>query len=212
MHSFVSHFPCLFLSLNASQLLKQSIATSRKKSKKPLYLPPSVASSRFPPNRRGTSKTAPTPKRTLPGHSASRLTLPGRFKKRPKSGRSPQVPTRVKVCETDTGRIRLSVSTSSRTYELSEDTYVNPSILTHFIRLGSVTTNRKNGLTGEQLAVGTDSRSVSTGPSQMFSVLTERCHVGYPREFVGRVYCTYGSRIRPMHWLCCGPLVLFPTK
>ena len=126
VHSFVSHFPCLFLSLNASQLLKQSIATSRKKSKKPLYLPPSVASSRFPPNRRGTSKTAPTPKRTLPGHSASRLTLPGRFKKLPKSSRSPQVPTRVKVCETDIVRIRLSVSTASRTYELSEDTYVIP--------------------------------------------------------------------------------------
>ena len=58
------------------------------------------------------------------------------------------------------------------------------------------TTNRKNGLTGEQLAVGKGSRSVSTGPSRMFSVLTEGCHVGYSREFVGTVYCT--SRIRPM--------------
>ena len=62
-----------------------------------------------------------------------------------------------------------------------------------FIRLGSVTTNRKNGLTGEQLAVGTDSRSVSTGRSRMFSVLTEGCHVGYSREFVCTVYCTYGQ-------------------
>ena len=62
-----------------------------------------------------------------------------------------------------------------------------------FIRLGSVTTNRKNGLTGEQLAVGTDSRSVSTEPSRMFSVLTEGCHVGYSREFVGTVYCPYGQ-------------------
>ena len=62
-----------------------------------------------------------------------------------------------------------------------------------FIRLGSVTTNRKNGLTGEQLAVCTDTRSVSTGPSRMFSVLTEGCHVGYSREFVGTVYCTYGQ-------------------
>ena len=63
----------------------------------------------------------------------------------------------------------------------------------HFIRLGSVTTNRKNGFTGEQLAIGTDSRSVSTAPSRMFSVATEGCHVGYSREFVGTVYCTYGQ-------------------
>ena len=27
----------------------------------------------------------------------------------------------------------------------------------------------------------------------MFSVLTEGCHVGYSREFVGTVYCTYGQ-------------------
>ena len=69
----------------------------------------------------------------------------------------------------------------------------HPSVRTDFIRLGSVTTNRKNGLTREQLAVGTDSRSVSTGSSQMFSVLTEGCHVGYSREFAGTVYCTYGQ-------------------
>ena len=62
-----------------------------------------------------------------------------------------------------------------------------------FTRLGSVTTNRKNGLAGQQLAVGTDSRSVSTGPSRMLSVLTEGCHVGYSREFVGTVYCTDGQ-------------------
>ena len=68
-----------------------------------------------------------------------------------------------------------------------------------FIRLGSVTTNRKNELTGEQLAVGTDSRSVSTGPSRMFSVLTEGCHVGYSREFVGTVYCTYGQSNTPIN-------------
>ena len=65
-----------------------------------------------------------------------------------------------------------------------------------FRSTGSVTTNRKNGLTGEQLAVGTDSRSASTGPSRMFSVLTEGCHVGYSREFVGTVLT--GSRIRPL--------------
>ena len=27
----------------------------------------------------------------------------------------------------------------------------------------------------------------------MFSVLTEGCHVGYSRQFVGAVYCTYGQ-------------------
>ena len=67
----------------------------------------------------------------------------------------------------------------------------HPSVRTDFIRLGSVTTNRKNGLTGEQLTVGRGSRSVSIGPSRMFSVLTEWCHVGYSREFVGTVCCTY---------------------
>ena len=89
------------------------------------------------------------------------------------------------------GRIRLSVSTASRTYELSEETHVT--WRTDFIRLGSVATNRKNGLTGEQLAVGTDSWSVITGPSRMFSLFTEGCHVAYSRESVGMVCCTYGQ-------------------
>ena len=52
-----------------------------------------------------------------------------------------------------------------------------------FTRLRSVTTNRKNELIGEQLAVVTDSRSVSTGPGRMFSVLTEGYHMNYSREF-----------------------------
>ena len=68
-----------------------------------------------------------------------------------------------------------------------------------FTRLGSVTTNRKNVLTGQQLAVGTDSRSVSTGPSRMFSALTEGCHMGYSRKFVGTVYYTYGQS-KYDHW------------
>ena len=88
------------------------------------------------------------------------------------------------------GRIRLSVSTASRTYELWEETHVTP-FRTDFIRLGSVTTNRKNVLSGEQHAVGTD--LVSTGPSRRVFVLTEWSHVGYSREFVGTVYCTYGQ-------------------
>ena len=57
----------------------------------------------------------------------------------------------------------------------------------------ALTANRKNGLTEEQPAVGTDSMSVSTGPSRMFAVLTEVCHLVYSREFVGTVYCTYGQ-------------------
>ena len=47
------------------------------------------------------------------------------------------------------GRIRLSVSTASRTYELSEETTWHPSVRTNFIRLGSVSTNRKNGFIRE---------------------------------------------------------------
>ena len=47
----------------------------------------------------------------------------------------------------------------------------------------------------------------------MFSVLREECHVGYSREFVGTVYCTYGEsnttivssntgvKQRTFHWL-----------
>ena len=93
----------------------------------------------------------------------------------------------------DKGHIRLSVSTASRTYELSEDTHVTHFVRTDFIGLGFVTTDRKNGLTEDQLAVVTDSRSVSTGPSRMFSILTEGCHVGDSREFVGTVCCTYGQ-------------------
>ena len=89
------------------------------------------------------------------------------------------------------GRIRLSISTASRTSR-KRPTW-HPSVCTYFIRLGSVTTNRKKGLTGEQLAVGTDSQSVSTGSSRMFSLLTEGCHVGYSREFVGTVDCAYGQ-------------------
>ena len=91
-----------------------------------------------------------------------------------------------------TARLHISVvvfdCTASRTYELSEVTHVTPFHTCRFH--ATVTTNRKNGLTGEQLAAGTDSRSVSTGPSRMFSVPTEGCHVGYSREFVGTVYCT----------------------
>ena len=85
-------------------------------------------------------------------------------------------------------KVRQSVPTNSR----KRPTW-HPSVRTNFIRLGSVTTNRKDGRTGEQLVVGTDSRSVSTGPSRMFSVLTEGCHVSYSWEFVGTVYCTYGQ-------------------
>ena len=66
------------------------------------------------------------------------------------------------------GGIRLSLNTESSTYRLSEETHVNPSVRTDFIRLGSVTTNRKNGLTREQLAVLTGSRSVSTGQWKVF--------------------------------------------
>ena len=85
----------------------------------------------------------------------------------------------------------------------------HPSVHTDFIRLCSVTTNRKNGLTGEQFAVGTNSRSVSTGPSQMFSVLTEGCHVGPFREFVRTACCTYGQSNTTI--VCCSYVSLSRT-
>ena len=88
------------------------------------------------------------------------------------------------------GRIRLPASTATvqqavPTNSRNRPTW-HPSLHTDFIRLGSVTKNRKNKLTREQLAVGTDSRSVSTGPSRLFSVLMAGCHVGYSRV---RRYC-----------------------
>ena len=88
------------------------------------------------------------------------------------------------------GRIRLPASTATvqqavPTNSRNRPTW-HPSLHTDFIRLGSVTKNRKNELTREQLAVGTDSRSVSTGPSRLFSVLMAGCHVGYSRV---RRYC-----------------------
>ena len=93
------------------------------------------------------------------------------------------------------GRIKLPVSTASHTYELSEETHVTPfrTYILHLTGLCNWVTNPKNGQTLEQLAVGTDSRSVSTGPIRMFSVLAECRHVGYSRGFVGTIYCTYGQ-------------------
>ena len=76
------------------------------------------------------------------------------------------------------------MSTNSRKWPMW-----HPSIHIDFIRLGSVTTNHKNGLT-EQLAV---QRYGSTGPSRMLSIATEWCFMGYSREFLGTVHCTYGQ-------------------
>ena len=89
----------------------------------------------------------------------------------------------------------LTVRKCSKPYlwTLGRDPMWHPSVCMDFIRLGSVTSNRKNGLTGEQLAVCADARSISTGLSRMFSILTEGCHMSYSREFVGTVYYTYGQ-------------------
>ena len=70
---------------------------------------------------------------------------------------------------------------------------LHPSARIDFIRPGSIVKNRKSGLSGEQLAVGPNSRSVAAWPGRMFSVATEVYHVGSSREFVGPVYCTYGQ-------------------
>ena len=60
-------------------------------------------------------------------------------------------------------------------------------------RTGLCNCKPKERTQGKQLVVGTGPRSVSTGPSGMFSVATEGYHVGYPREFVGTFYGTYGQ-------------------
>ena len=106
----------------------------------------------------------------------------------------------------DDWHIRPFVSTVNRTYKLPRTT-CHPSIRADFIRLGSVTANRKNGLTGEQLAVGTDSRSVGTGSSRILSVLMEGCHVGlFPRvRTYGSLYLRtveYGQWVRTCTKFC----------
>ena len=67
-----------------------------------------------------------------------------------------------------------------------------PSVGTDRIRLGFVTTGRKNGLLGAKFVVSTDSGSVSTGPMRM--LFASR---GSPREFVRTVYCTCGQSNTP---------------
>ena len=76
----------------------------------------------------------------------------------------------------------------------------HPSVRTDFMRLGSVTTNRKNGYTGEQHGVGTDSGSVSTGPSRMLSVLTEGCHTCGLFPWVRRYGLLYLRRVEYDQW------------
>ena len=79
------------------------------------------------------------------------------------------------------GRIELSVSTASSTYELSEVTHLAPFCTYKFHSTG-LCNYRKNGLTQEQLAVGTDSRSKSTGPSRsVFSRYGRVSHGLFPR-------------------------------
>ena len=45
--------------------------------------------------------------------------------------------------------------------------------------------------------------TATIGASRMFSVLTERCYVGYYGEFIGTVYCTYGPSISTIESTCC---------
>ena len=102
------------------------------------------------------------------------------------------------------GLIRLSVSKVNHTDKLWRVIHVTSSVRTGITRLGSVTTDRKNGLTTvTKLAVVTGSWSVSTGPSRMLSVQVSygsvaRDWVLNSREFVDRVYCTYGQANTPI--------------
>ena len=89
--------------------------------------------------------------------------------------------------------IRLSASTASRTYELSEETHVTPFRTYRFYSTGLCNYKPQGQTYRKTFAVGRSSRFISTGPSRMFSVLMEGCHVGYSREFIGWVYCTCGQ-------------------
>ena len=91
-------------------------------------------------------------------------------------------------------RIRLSVSTVNRTYELSGITHV-----THFRKYGKYSTGPSCSPVSPFLWF------VVTEPSWMKSLRTEGCHVGLFREFVGTSCCTYGPSnatiIRPLERL-----------
>ena len=90
------------------------------------------------------------------------------------------------------GRIRLSVSTVNRTYELSGITHVTP-----FRKYGKHSTGTSTY--SEPVPTASCSpespflRFVVSEPSRMKSVRTEGCHVGLFREFVGTACCTYGQ-------------------
>ena len=91
------------------------------------------------------------------------------------------------------GRIRLSVSTASRTYELSEGTHVTPFRKYGNIWLGPVLTDREFVPTANYSPVSPFLRFVVTEHNRMKSVCTEGCHMGLFRESVGTACCTYGQ-------------------
>ena len=96
------------------------------------------------------------------------------------------------VCKIYIGRIRMSISTVNRIYELSVITHVTllhkyrqqhstgPSIYRPWVHTCSKLFCRKSVLT-----------ICSYKPSRMKSVCTEGCHVGRFREFIDTACCTY---------------------
>ena len=103
--------------------------------------------------------------------------------------------TRWPVASATIGRIRLSVSTVNRTYELSGITHVTSlsTESTENIRLGPVLTDRESIPTATCSPVSPFLRFVVTEPSRMKSIRTEGCHVGLFRVFVGTACCNYGQ-------------------
>ena len=97
------------------------------------------------------------------------------------------------------GRIRLSVSTVNRTYELSGITHVTPFRKYGKQSTGLVLTDRESVPTASCSAVSPFLRFVVTEPSRMKSVRTEGCHAVLFREFVGTACCTYGQSNTTIH-------------
>ena len=92
----------------------------------------------------------------------------------------------------DTGRIRLSVSTVNRTYELSGITHVTPFRKYEKHLTGPSTYGPWVRIpTASFSPVSPFLRFSVTESSRMKSVRTEGCHVGLFREFVVTASCTY---------------------
>ena len=100
------------------------------------------------------------------------------------------------------GRIRLSVRTVNRTYELSGIIRVTPFRKYENIWLGPELTDRESEPTACCSPVSPFLRFVVTEPSRMKSVRTEGCHEGLFREFDGQSNTTSEVVCYSGGWYC----------